>query len=61
MESNIEQKLQKNYCQNMDNTLIKLNMNNMWTQTTSYGEFEIKWEIKEETSEKETYVFTLDE
>jgi hypothetical protein len=33
----------------------------MWTQTTSYGEFEINWEYKEETAEKETYVALLTE
>ena len=33
---------------------------NMWTQTTSYGEFEINWEYKEEATEKETYVAILD-
>ena len=32
---------------------------NMWTQTTSYGEFEIKWEYKEEATKKETYVAIL--
>ncbi len=34
---------------------------NMWTQITSYGDIEIKWEYKEETSEKETYVALLNE
>ena len=34
---------------------------NMWTQTTSYGEFEINWEYKEEATKKETYVAILDE
>ena len=33
----------------------------MWTQTTSYGEFEIKWEYKEKTAEKETYVYLCTE
>ena len=34
---------------------------NMWTQSTSYGEFEIIWEYKKETTEKETYVALLNE
>ena len=34
---------------------------NMWTQTTSYGEFDIIWEYKEEATEKETYVAHIDE
>lgn len=33
----------------------------MWTQTTSYGNIEIKWQYKEEATEKETYVAILDE
>jgi hypothetical protein len=33
----------------------------MWTQTTSYGEFEIIWEFKKEKAEKATYVIVLDE
>ena len=32
----------------------------MWTQSTSYGEFEINWEYKETSTEKETYVVILD-
>ena len=32
---------------------------NMWTQTTSYGDIEIKWEYKEEATKKETYVAIL--
>ena len=31
----------------------------MWTQTTSYGDIEIRWEYKEEAAEKETYVAIL--
>ena len=36
---------------------MKINM--YWTQTTSYGEFDIIWEYKEEATEKETYVALL--
>ena len=34
---------------------------NMWTQTTSYGNIEIKWEYKEEEAEKETYDYICNE
>ena len=34
---------------------------NMWTQSTSYGEFEINWEYKEEAAEKKTYITLLNE
>ena len=42
---------------------IKQNMktNMYWTQATSYGDFEINWEYKEEASEKETYDFICNE
>jgi len=36
-------------------------MNSYWTQTTTYGDTEIKWEYKEATTEEETYVFVYDE
>ncbi len=44
----------------MVHILIKQNMRtNMWTQTTSYGDIEIKWEYKKQTAEKETYTFVF--
>ena len=32
-----------------------------WTQTTSYGDIEIKWEYKETKTEKETFTYLFNE